>query len=86
MSISSKQIGILRHSLGTGHSGKRPESRNHFVTGEGSDDYADCVALVDAGLMVRRSGNALSGGDDFFLVTDAGRKAASPWKRVRNLI
>ncbi len=28
--------------------------RNHFVTAEGSKDYADCVAQVELGHMMRR--------------------------------
>lgn len=70
-----KQLHILRHSLGIERSGGR-EYRNHFVTGPGSDDYADCTALVEQGLMTRRAGNALSGGDDIFYVTEAGKAAA----------
>jgi hypothetical protein len=33
------------------------------------------MALVSAGLMTVRPGNALSGGDDVFHVTDAGKAA-----------
>ncbi|ASY56454.1 hypothetical protein SS05631_c15180 [Sinorhizobium sp. CCBAU 05631] len=45
------------------------------MTGEGSKDHADCMALVELGFMTVRSGSALSGGDDIFRVTDAGRAA-----------
>ena len=72
----AKQLQILRHSLGLRDDGKGREYRNHFVTGEGSDDYPSCVALVDAGLMTRCKGNALTGGDDVFYATDAGKDAA----------
>lgn len=41
----------------------------------GSDDYDDCEALVAAGLMRRRSGGPLSGGDPIYSVTDAGQDA-----------
>lgn len=47
--ITDKQRDILRHTLGVGRG--RIGWRNHFCTGPGSDDYADCEALVAAGLM-----------------------------------
>jgi hypothetical protein len=72
--ISDKQRDILRHALGFGRR-TRPGWRNHFVTGPGSDDYADCEALVAAGLMTKRSGGPLSGGDPVYRVTDAGQDA-----------
>lgn len=75
--ITEKQRHILRHALGT-RFGSAKEYRNHFVTGPGSDDYDDCVAMVKAGLMVQHSGSELSGGDPIFIVTDAGKKEA--WK------
>jgi hypothetical protein len=65
---------ILRHSLGLNY-GREPY-RNHFVTGEGSTDYPHCKALVEAGLMTRQKGGALTGGDDVFFVTDAGKQIA----------
>lgn len=76
MQAEDKRLGILRHSLGLKADGSGQPYRNHFVTGPGSDDYDACMALVDAGHMTRRAGNALSGGDDIFYVTDAGRAAA----------
>ena len=76
--MDARKIEILRHALGTGDDGRRSSYRNHFVTGPGSKDYDDCVALVGAGLMIQRPGNLLTGGDDLFQVTDAGRDAASP--------
>lgn len=71
-------LDILRHALGTGDDGTRPPFRNHFVTGEGSTDHPLCLALVERGLMKRRTGNAISGGDDIFSVTANGRLAAAP--------
>lgn len=71
---SAEQLHILRHSLGL--TSGREMYRNHFVTGEGSDDYAGCMALVDAGLMERRGFSALTGGDWCFTVTEAGKRAA----------
>ena len=73
-SISDKQRDILRHALGFGRR-TRPGWRNHFVTGPGSDEYTDCEALVAAGLMTKRSGGPLSGGDPVYRVTDAGMDA-----------
>lgn len=64
---------ILNHALGLNR--RESEYRNHFVTGPGSTDYPHCEALVAAGLMTKREGNVLSGGDDIYSVTDAGRAA-----------
>ncbi|WP_223214349.1 hypothetical protein ACCQ13_14925 [Xanthomonas sp. NCPPB 1638] len=73
--LTPEELYVLRHSLGTGEGGRNPSYRNHFVTGEGSTDHPTCMQLVDLGLMQRRSGNALSGGDDIFTVTAVGRAA-----------
>jgi hypothetical protein len=64
---------ILQHSLGVDGFGQGHQYRNHFVTGEGSDDHPHCMALVERGLMTHRKANALTGGDDLFFVTDAGK-------------
>jgi len=69
----SADLHILQHSLGLDQYGRGREYRQHFVTGEGSTDYPVCMDLVARGMMVRRDGNELSGGDDIFIVTDAGR-------------
>ncbi|HSC06799.1 MAG TPA: hypothetical protein VLD59_08230 [Steroidobacteraceae bacterium] len=69
--MTPKQLEIMRHTLGIGRG--QPGWRNHFVTGPGSDDYDDCEALVELGLMRRRSGGPLSGGDPIYSVTDAGQ-------------
>ena len=66
---------ILRHSLGLDRS--RSEYRNRFVTGPGTDDFAHCEALVAPGLMIRRGGSELTGGDYIYSVTEAGHKAAT---------
>jgi len=75
--MDAQQLDTLRHALGIGVDGTKPAFRNHFVTGEGSDDHAVCMALVERGLMTRRTGSALSGGDDIFSVTAEGRLAAA---------
>ena len=69
---TSKQLQILQHSLGLNEFGQGHQYRTHFVTGEGSPDHSDCMANVNAGLMSRHAGNALSGGSDIFHVTQAG--------------
>lgn len=74
MSITPKQAHILLHALGMTQGGA--SYRNHFVTGAGSDDHADCMALAAIGLMERRSGSPLTGGDGLFLVTKEGRAVA----------
>lgn len=68
------QLHILQHAIGADQYGRivRGGGRNHFVTGAGSTDHPHCMALVNAGLMTRRAGNAISGGDDIFHVTEAG--------------
>jgi len=79
--LTKDQRHILRHSLGLNYG--RKMYRNHFVTGEGSTNYADCMALVEMGLMTRRAGNPITGGDDVFFVTDAGKKAARNKQEVK---
>lgn len=74
--MNPDQLAILRHSLGLKEDGSGREYRSHFVTGEGSSDYPQCVALVEAGLMTFRPGSELTGGGGLFLVTESGRKAA----------
>jgi hypothetical protein len=70
----SRGLHILQHSLGVDQFGQGRQYRNHFVTGEGSDDHPTCCGLVAAGLMTRQNGNQITGGDDAFFVTDAGRR------------
>lgn len=77
--MNEKQLHILQHSLGLDKYGHGTFYRNHFVTGEGSDDHDDCMALVNLGFMTFRPGNALSGGDDVFRVTDAGKAAIAEY-------
>lgn len=72
-SMPAKRLDILRHALGI-RPGQRA-FRNHFVTGPGSTDYEHCEALVAAGLMSKRQGSPLSGGDPVYQVTEAGRAA-----------
>jgi hypothetical protein len=74
--MDSKQLHILQHSLGLDQYGRGTMYRSHFVTGEGSKDHADCMALVEAGYMGVRKDHPLSGGDDCFWVTETGKRAA----------
>lgn len=74
--VPADELSILRHALGVGEDGCSPSYRNHFVTGEGGADHRLCMALVTRGFMVRRAGNAITGGSDLFNVTLAGRAAA----------
>lgn len=73
-----RQRELLRHALGGSvQEGDLKPRRNHYVTGPGSSDYPDCIALVAAGLMTRHDGSALSGGDPIFVVTAAGKEVAN---------
>jgi hypothetical protein len=73
--LDEKQLHILQHTLGLDQFGRGTFYRNHFVTGEGSKDHADCMSLVDAGLMTMRKDHPLRGGDDVFWATDQGKAA-----------
>jgi hypothetical protein len=70
----SDMLDILQHSLGVDAFGRGEQYRNHFVTGEGSSDHATCLLAVALDLMTMRSGNSLTGGDDLFIVTAAGKQ------------
>jgi hypothetical protein len=59
--------------LGLDQYGQGRAYRNYFVTGEGTDDWPDCQALVLLGLMVRYDPRELTGNDYCFKVTDEGR-------------
>lgn len=87
--MDAKQLHILQHSLGLDQYGRGTMYRSHFVTGEGSMDHADCMALVEAGYMGVRKNHPLAGGDDGFWVTEAGKVAVvehspSPPKLTRS--
>ncbi|HYG43189.1 MAG TPA: hypothetical protein VEA17_09735 [Bordetella sp.] len=68
---------ILQHALGVDRHGRGSQYRNHFVTGPGSTDYPDCMALVESGMMQRRPGSEISGGSDIFTVTETGKQYVS---------
>ena len=67
------KLHILQHALGVGDFGDERSYRNHYCTGPGGNSYECCVELVASGLMTRRAGSAITGGDDVFYVTATGR-------------
>jgi hypothetical protein len=52
--MQKRYLSILQHTLGLDEYGRGSRYRNHFVTGERTDDYPICMELVEAGLMTRR--------------------------------
>jgi hypothetical protein len=76
VALTPKELHILKHALGVPDAKRAPKEfyRSHFVTGVGSVDHPGCMRLAELGLMSRRPGSALSGGDDIFLVTKAGEQ------------
>lgn len=73
--LPDAELQILRHALGVGECGWERSYRNHFVTGPGGADHKHSMALVTRGFMVKRAGNAITGGSDLFNVTEVGRAA-----------
>lgn len=69
--LTKEQVHILQHSLGLTRGTEM--YRNHFVTGPGSRDWDDCCALVEAGMMTKRSSSILPEDDRCFHVTDKGK-------------
>lgn len=72
--MTATQRRIIEHALGLPRA-KAPY-RNHFCTGRGSTNWADCRALCKAGMM-RDAGKkgGVFGGDHLFHVTSAGAAA-----------
>lgn len=66
-----KKLHILQHSLGLDEFGQGQQYRNHFVTGEGSKDFAACKEMVADGFMTERA-DPFGGGDIVFNVTTKG--------------
>ena len=74
--MTERQLQIILHAIGW-----PKDYRNHFVTREGSKDFAECEALVAAGMMTRHEKDWIH---DYFIyaVTEQGRRAAAaPMKR-----
>lgn len=73
--MDKQHLHILQHALGLDQYGQGNMYRNHFVTGEGSKDYDQCMTLTSQGLMIRHEGSEISGDMDIFVVTDNGKTA-----------
>jgi hypothetical protein len=69
----SEMLSVIQHSLGVDKFGQGDQYRDHFVTGEGSTDWPICMEATGLGFMKRHASPAHFGGNDFFIVTDAGR-------------
>jgi hypothetical protein len=70
------QLQILRHALGIGPDGRGRQTRNSFVTGEGSSDWPAVQRLVERGLMTDHGKRELFGNDHALTVTAAGIERA----------
>ena len=70
--MTERQLQIIRHALGW-----PKDYRNHFVTGEGSKDFADCEALVAEGMMTSHK-REWAPDYTIYVVTEKGRAAAAP--------
>lgn len=73
--MTPAQIDLARHALGLPNK-RKTSYRNHFVTGEGSGNYADWNAMVEARMARVRRNVEMYGGDDYFRLTVEGAKAA----------
>lgn len=68
--MTKEQLHILQHSLGVDQYGQGNMYRNHYVGGAN-----ECRLLVAMGYMLECKPRSISGGDVWFVVTDAGEKA-----------
>jgi len=75
--LSGHQLHILQHSLGVDKHGQGNQYRNHFCTGPGSDDFAECNQLVALGMMKDHGPSATAGGMHYFQVTAKGIDAVA---------
>lgn len=76
--MTKEQIELGRHALGLPNR-KHTTYRNHFVTGPGSNDYSEWMAMVAQGDAMHGAGSALTGGDDvFWLTKQAARLCLKP--------
>lgn len=66
------KLHILQHSLGLDQYGEGRQFRNHFATGPGGQDFSDCVALAEMGLMEDYGTRSFTGDMHCFVVTAAG--------------
>jgi len=63
------EVSIIKHSLGLDRSDT--ETRNHYNTGEGSDDFDACENLVKHEMMTKHDLSWIEG--FIYYVTDKGR-------------
>ncbi len=69
--MTKEQIALGRHALGLPN--RRHKSyRNHFVAGEGHEDYAEWMEMVKDGNAVRSNGSPITGNDPVFRLTNLG--------------
>jgi hypothetical protein len=69
--MTNKERHVLEHT--TGWRSANPLFRNHFVAGEGHDDWETLQELCRRGLMrVSREPSEISGGDPVFAATESG--------------
>lgn len=73
--MKPRHLEILQHARGYDRYGHGSGYRNHFVTGPGSDDFADCNELVQLGFMHDYGAKKICGGDHCFVVTADGEVA-----------
>jgi len=72
--LTEKELDFIQHSLGVDQYGHGHQHRNHFVTDSTGSDGIVCEALVAKGFMCRGRKDALSGGNQCYHVTDAGKR------------
>lgn len=73
--MTEKQIALARHALGLPNKARK-SYRNYFVTGPGTPDWDDWLAMVEAGNATRRGPLEIFGGDSCFHLTRAGADVA----------
>lgn len=73
MELTTKQIHILRHSLGLDEKGHGKEYRNYYCTGLGCDGYLEIVKLESLGFMQL---GKIDGDNRFYYVTHSGKDEA----------
>lgn len=78
MDLDRAEIEVLRHAIGADRFGQVSNPRNVFMTACDGSDGRVCLGLVAKGLMKDLGcGGELSGGDNVFIVTQAGRDAVA---------
>lgn len=83
--ITTKQLHILRHSLGLDDTGRGREYRNYYCTGPDCDGWSDVQVLIGEGLMHDCGPVAMWGGSHGITVTDAGKAIARKQDPMPNI-